>query len=253
MSVFMPTTLPSMSQSGPPLLPGLIEVELKGRADGEGELSDAHGVAVGQLNDREVCRLDLDHRDVGLLVGADYFAHKLAAVLELYLYLFGPFDDVEISVNEAVLPNDKTGAFALHRLGRAAAMVRIAIIRGLEKEIVQRGVVPVVFLCHLDDDDTRRHGLEDLGKGAVQLVHDIFSRRGGFGRNGRLGCGRRGSGHRLGAQTNRRGKGGEKEAAKKTTHRWRFRQSARGAVQNSSGKPVSGQTSCRWEWEKGEP
>ena len=53
------------------------------------------------------------------------------------------------------------------RLGRAAAGSRIIVIRSLEKQIVQRGFAPVVFLCHLDDDDTRRDNFEDLGKGAV--------------------------------------------------------------------------------------
>jgi hypothetical protein len=39
----------------------------------------------------------------------------------------------------------------------------------------------------------------------------------------------------LRAQIKGRGKGGEKKDANKTTHRWRFRQSARGAVQTVAG------------------
>ena len=60
-------------------------------------------------------------------------------------------------------------------------MTRVVSSGGLEKEIVERGFVAVVLFCHLDDDHARRDGLEDFGESAVQLMHDIFARRGGRG------------------------------------------------------------------------
>jgi hypothetical protein len=81
---------------------------------------------------------------------------------------------VEIGADEPVLPNDKARAFALHRLRHAATLTRIVIVRRLEEQIVQRGVVPVGLFCHLDDDDTWRHDLENLGESAVQLMNNIL-------------------------------------------------------------------------------
>ena len=51
-------------------------IELEGRADREGKLSDSHRVAVGQLHDRQIFRLDLDHRDIGLFIRADDLCPK---------------------------------------------------------------------------------------------------------------------------------------------------------------------------------
>ena len=132
------------------------------------------------------------------------FAGKLAAILELHLHAVRVFHDVEIGVDEPVLPNDKARAFALHRLRHAATLTRIVVVRRLKEQIVQRGVVPVGLFCHLDDDHTRRHDLEDLGESAVQLMNNIFPGRGGLDGNRRCGLrhrhgrrGRNGRGIRL--------------------------------------------------------
>ena len=136
-----------MSQSGPPLLPGIdrriglqiirdgipgvIEqfvaafaadhaesksvIELERRADGESKLSDAHLIAVAEMDDRQIRRIDLDHSDIRLLVASDDLRLKLAAVLELHVDPVRAVEDVIVCKNVAVRPNDESRAFALQR------------------------------------------------------------------------------------------------------------------------------------------
>ena len=151
-------------------------------------MPDAHRVAVGQLHHRQIGRLHLDHRDVGLLVRADHLRRKFAAILELYLDSVGAFHDVDIGVDVTILPNDKAGAFALHRLKRCGARRGSLSSGALEERSSSEMSFAVGFLCHFNDDDARRDDLEDLGESAVELMNDIFSRR----CRGRSGNGRRG-------------------------------------------------------------
>jgi hypothetical protein len=110
MAVLMPTTSPCMLTSGPPELPGLMAASVcmkssKGpclscralalmipaghrglqaerRADGDDPVADLHLVGVAQRGERELALavVELEHREVGLLVAADHLRLVLAAV-----------------------------------------------------------------------------------------------------------------------------------------------------------------------------
>jgi hypothetical protein len=60
--------------------------------------------------------------------------------------------------------------------------MRIVIIRRLKKKIVEGGIVAVGLLRYLNNDDARCDDLENLGEGAIELMHDIFSGRGCLGK-----------------------------------------------------------------------
>src|SRR5206468_8778220 len=77
-------------------------IELERRAYSERELTHAHRIAVADLHRRQILRLDLDHRDVCLLIAAHELRGKLAAVLQLHLNLIRAFDDVEIGQDVSV-------------------------------------------------------------------------------------------------------------------------------------------------------
>src|SRR6266436_2853165 len=109
-------------------------IKLERRADGERKLSYAHRIAVAQLDDGQIFRLDLDHRDIGLFICADDFRWKLAAIFQFYVDFVGGFDDVEICQDVAIWPNDETRAFALDWLRTARVASRsIFVGRPLEK------------------------------------------------------------------------------------------------------------------------
>ena len=64
-------------------------------------------------------RIDLQHRDVGLGVGADQFGLQLRAVGEIDLDLVGVGDDVVVGDDDALLGiDDEAGAERLHLLRR---------------------------------------------------------------------------------------------------------------------------------------
>ena len=128
----IPITSPFMLTSGPPELPRLIgasvwmndsyslmptAVPLEGGddagrdalaqaergADGHDQLADLQLAAVA-LGERRIARVvDLDHGDVGLLVGADHLRLGLDAVPERDGDLVGVFDDVVVGQDVAVV------------------------------------------------------------------------------------------------------------------------------------------------------
>src|SRR6266566_7428286 len=109
-------------------------IEFKWRADGEGKLPNPHRIAVAHLNHRQVLGVDLDHRDVGLLVGADDFRRKFATIFQFNIDMLRSFDHVEISKDVSIRPHDESGAFALNRLQVTwTALLRIVVRLSLKK------------------------------------------------------------------------------------------------------------------------
>ena len=201
-AVLMPMTLPLGSNSGPPLLPGLIAVsvwmrlredlagldrdaatergddpagdrvrELAERAaDGDGLLADLDRRRVTDRSGREPGRLDLDDGQVRQRVDAVDGRVERAAVLEVDRQLLGVTgDDVVVGQDQPVGVEDDAGAGRRSLLG----LTRLRIGRR----------DPVGH----DGHDRRADGLDDVDDGAVAGGHgagarDVADRGAGRGR-----------------------------------------------------------------------
>ena len=119
-------------------------------ADGHGQLADLKLIAVAEGRGVEAGRVDLEHRDVVALGGADerglvglLFAAVAGVDVDGDLVRAG--DDVVVGQNVAVLRDDDAGAGGL--LGvflRAAAAAAVAIAEAVAEHAAERVVIVVV-------------------------------------------------------------------------------------------------------------
>ncbi len=100
-----------------------------GRADservahGQDRVADAQGIGIAPLDGRQlVLRIDLQHRDVVLGVGADQRRGQLLAVVELDGDLLRVVDDMVVGDDVPVRRNDEAGAERLAALGRTLVL-----------------------------------------------------------------------------------------------------------------------------------
>ena len=89
-------------------------------ADGEDELAHARVVAVAERHGREVGGGDLEHRDVGVGIGAHHLGPELPAVEQAHRHLLGALDHVVVGEDVAVGGDHEPGAAALLDLGLLA-------------------------------------------------------------------------------------------------------------------------------------
>ena len=104
-------------------------IELERRADCEGKLAHAHCVAVAELHDWQIFRVDFDHRDIGLLVRADDLGRKFAAILQFHLNFVGCLHHMKICEDVTVRPDDESRAFALDGLKISRISLGIIFVR----------------------------------------------------------------------------------------------------------------------------
>ena len=196
-------TLPSTSKSGPPLLPGIdegvgLEVILvedirrgrpeqiraalaahpaagegvilaEGRADRADELPHLQRIAIAHLHGHEIVRLDLDDRDVRLVVGGEEPARKHAAFLQPDAQLLGIRDHVVIRQNVAIGADHEARGLGARRLLRqaprarrvAAAHLAAALFAVLRKRLERLHVFHLALLDLFGDVD-HHHARRDL-------------------------------------------------------------------------------------------
>ena len=148
---------------------GLADAE--GVADGQHLVAHLQGVGVAQHDHGQLVELDLEHRQVGVGVGADHLAARVAAVVERDVDLVGAFHHVVVGEDVAVGADDHAAAQADLRLVGALVAEEEAEPRVVAARIAPRRLAGV-------DADHRRRGL--LGRGAQAA-----------GRDGRRAGGRR--------------------------------------------------------------
>ena len=150
-AVLMPTTLPSMSNSGPPELPWLIAASVWMKSS-YGPVTGCRGCAPKRSpaspsrRARTDCRSPspsrrlralslspnstngsgwpastLQHREVGLVVGADQFGGQPRAVGQEHLDVVGALDDVVVGDDQPVGADDEARAEAARLLPRPPA------------------------------------------------------------------------------------------------------------------------------------
>ena len=196
-------------------------LEAERRADGEHPLSGLQARRVAELHDRQVRGVDLDHRDVGALVGADDLGRELAPVGEAHGHLVRVRHHVRVGEDVAVGADDEAGARAAHRLARPRLLVRRRDAEALEEVIegiVRREPLDTTLgglrlLHHLDVDHRRPVAVDEareIRQSAHHPVHHRWRRRGGLAevRRRRRGRGARGLGGqvaRAGAERHRDG------------------------------------------------
>ena len=90
-------------------------------------------VDVADLHRRQAGGLDLDHRDVGALVGADDLRLELALVGQRDQHLVGALDHVGIGHHEAVGRQDEAGADA------ARLLLLVGLLRPVRARALARG------------------------------------------------------------------------------------------------------------------
>src|SRR6516225_2652021 len=90
-------------------------LEAERRADGEHPLSGLQARGIAELHDRQIRAIDLDHRDIGALVGTDHLGGKLAPVGEAHGHLVGIGNHVGVGQDVAVGVDDEAGARTSHR------------------------------------------------------------------------------------------------------------------------------------------
>jgi hypothetical protein len=93
----------------------------EGRADREHPFAHLHRARIAELDGGKPGRVDLHHRDVGRLVGAEHLALELAPVDEAHAHFIGAFHHVRIGEDHAVRLDDEARAHALARRSRAAS------------------------------------------------------------------------------------------------------------------------------------
>src|SRR5205823_5727749 len=90
-------------------------LEAEGRADREHPLPRLDARRIAELDDRQIGRVDLDHRHVGPLVRADDLGGKLAPVGEAHGHLIGVGHYVGVGEDVAVGIDEETRARAARR------------------------------------------------------------------------------------------------------------------------------------------
>ena len=162
-------------------------IELEWRTDRKCKLAHPHRITVPQLDHGQIFRIDLDDRDISLLIRPYDPPRKIPAVLQFYVYLVCAFDNMKVREDVTVWPDNKAGAFALDRSWRARGLALIAVIGwSLKEQVIERRAFgDVIFLGNLYNHNTRRDGFEDFCKSIVQLMNDIFACLGHSGRNSR--------------------------------------------------------------------
>ena len=123
-------------------------VELERRSDREGKLAYPYAVAVPELNDRQIFRVDFNYGDISLLISAHDSGWEFSAISQFHVDFVSALDHVKVRKDITVRPNDETGAFALDRPESVRVTALIAFIRrSLEEQIVEwRTLAAVVFL-----------------------------------------------------------------------------------------------------------
>ena len=142
------------------------------------------------FTDGQALGVDLHHRDVGRLVGADHFALELAPVGEAHAHLVRAFDDVRVGEDHAVGVHDEARAHALARLLR---QLRVPSGGRLAGQVLQplRRAAPGFGAGRRDVDHRPLVRLGDRGEVGKRLDRSGSRRRGGCRRRGRcLGDGR---------------------------------------------------------------
>ena len=89
-------------------------------ADGQHPLADAGVVAVAERHRRQALGVDLEHRHVGVGIGAHDLGLELPAVEQADRDLLGAFDHVVVGQDVAVGRDDEPGSAALLDLGLLA-------------------------------------------------------------------------------------------------------------------------------------
>ncbi len=84
--------------------------EAEGVADSDHVLADAHAVAVAEPELRQIIGIDLEQREVGLLVCPDHFGIELAVIGEAHLHRLGVLDHVIVGHDVAVRVHDEARA-----------------------------------------------------------------------------------------------------------------------------------------------
>jgi len=108
-------------------------------ADREHHVADLHRIGVAQHDRREVARLDLEHREIGLRVGADDLRRRRFALAQRHGDGAGAFDHVVVGEHVALR--------AHHHARAKAAAARI---------LVRVGDAPSRRLGRVDIDDRRQ-------------------------------------------------------------------------------------------------
>ena len=166
-----------------PVGEGVIESEW--RPDGESKLPDPNGVAVAHLHYREIFGLDFDDSDVRLVIRSDDFRGKLAPVFQFNVYVLRTFNDVVISENISVRPDDESRTFANRVEKSWTTPGRIVVGLTWRKQVIKiKPFVAIVLFRDFDDDDTGCDDFENFGEGIIQGVNDILTGLRGGRRNG---------------------------------------------------------------------
>ena len=150
----MPSRLPLTSTSAPPELPGLIAASVwmkfskvlmpswlrpsaltmpqvtvwptpNGLPIASTDVAHLQRVGVAEGDHRQLVELDLEHREVGVGVGADHLACARAAVVERDLDVVGALDHVvvgeEVAVGQTITPRAEADLALLRHLPRPVA------------------------------------------------------------------------------------------------------------------------------------
>jgi len=133
---------------------GLADAE--GIADGQHLVAHLQFVGAAQHDHRQLVELDLEHGQVGVGIGADHLAARVAAVVERDLDLVGALDHVVVGEDVTIGAHD-----------HAAAQAHLGLVVLVAEEEAEPGVVAArMALRRLAgvDADHRRRGF--LGRGA---------------------------------------------------------------------------------------
>jgi hypothetical protein len=112
--------------------------EPEGVADGHHPVADAHllGFSERHLGQR-LDRLDLEHRQISLGIGADQFGLEFRAVGEVDLDVVGAFDDMIVGDDDAFLGIDDKARTERRNLA-VAWPLPLPVAKELIKEILER-------------------------------------------------------------------------------------------------------------------
>ncbi len=146
---------------------GLADTE--GIADREHQIADFEPIAVADFQHRQLLALgiDLEHGQIGALVGDDNLGIELAAVVQDDGDLLGALDDVPIGHDQAVtIEDDARAERLLHALARQAEL-RLIAKKAAEYRIVEKRRPGLDDPAGIDVDDRGRHSLHHRREGEV--------------------------------------------------------------------------------------
>ena len=147
-------------------------------ADGDGPIADPR-LGVGELDERQIVRLDLQQGEVGLRIAANQLGFKGATVLEANANRIGTGDHVVVGHDVAVGRNGEARADASHLalMRTPLAVLPMAMAKTLSAIVVEEPLeLPVarrlVGSCRhrtyasfdLDANHGRSHAVDDIGK-----------------------------------------------------------------------------------------